>query len=347
MILLFLLYGWLVLVSATNLLLMRRPQGRAPVCFEVMIPARNEAGQIERVITPLVAAGVKVTVFDDESDDGTGSVASGLGAAVVSPVDPLKKGWTGKNRACHELAERATAKWVVFLDADTVPSAEFGEAMSKFLATREAEVAVVSGFPRMNPGAGLEPAYLGWVPWILLATNPFGLVAISGRGHNRFTNGQVVAWRRDALAEHRPFETLRGEILEDVKIGRLLAKRGVKVEVAHLSRVLAVNMYPTLGEAVKGMSKNSADIGGGMVGSLVFAAVLVALGWGWLLGGPSAGWLFGMLLLSKVLTDRVIRYPLWTVPLLPLTLLAGALTVVRSLLLKRRGQLQWKGRTYG
>lgn len=347
MILLFILYGWLVLVSATNLFLMRRPSGQAPVCFEVMIPARDEAFQIDRVIVPFVEAGVSVTVFDDESTDGTADIAERLGARVIAAPGPLPSGWTGKNRACNALAEVATAEWAVFLDADTVPAPEFGEAFSQFLATRPSDVHVVSGFPRMMPGRGLEPAYLGWVPWILLATNPFGWVARMGKGHNGFTNGQVVAWRRKALHEHRPFEALRGEILEDVKIGRLLAKRRVRVEVANLSRILTVNMYTTIGDALRGMAKNSADIAGHPAGSMAFALLFVFIGWGWLLGGSAAPWLFGMLLLSKFLADRVVRYPLWTVPLIPLTCLAAALTVFWSLWLKRHGQIQWKGRTYG
>lgn len=347
MFLLYALYGWLALVSATNLLLMRRPAGRAPICFEAMVPARDEAGQIQRALSPLVASGVRVTVFDDESSDGTGAVAERLGARVVAASGPLPPGWTGKNRACHELARLATSEWVVFLDADTEPTPDFASAFSHFLATRPAEVQVVSGFPRMHPGAGIEPAYLGWVPWVLLATNPFGWVAHIGIGHNGFTNGQVVAWRRTALEEHQPFETLRDEILEDVKIGRMLARRGVRVEVAELSGVLAVTMYSNLGDAVRGMSKNSADIGGGPVGSLAFATFLALCGWGWALAGPSAPLLLGLLLLSKLLSDRVVRYPLWTVPLLPITCLAGSLTVCRSLWERRQGRTQWKGRTYG
>lgn len=347
MILLFILYGWLVLVSATNLFLMRRPRGQAPVCFEVMIPARNEALQIERVVAPLIAGGVRVTVFDDESTDGTGDLAERLGATVIRAPEALPSGWTGKNRACHALSAVATGEWVVFLDADTMPAPEFGVTFSHFLATRPEATHVVSGFPHMRPGAGIEPAYLGWVPWILLATNPFGWVARIGKGHNGFTNGQIVAWRRSALHKHRPFETLKSQILEDVKIGRLLANRGVGLEIANLSRILAVNMYTTLGDALRGMAKNSGDIAGHPAGSIALALVFIFIGWGWLLGGSYTPWLFGMLLLSKFLTDRVVRYPLWTVPLIPLTCLAAALTVFWSLWLKRHGQIQWKGRTYG
>lgn len=341
------LYAWFLFTSLTNLFLMRRPNGVAETCFEVMIPARNEAENLPSLLTPLQGQNVRVTIFDDESTDGTASIAAELGAVVTRSPGALPPGWTGKNRACHELSLRATAEWVVFLDADTRPTPDFASRLSAMLNALDPEVKVLSGCLRMEAGRRLEPAYLGWVPWIILATNPFGLVSKTGKGHNRFTNGQFACWRRETLAEIRPFETLKGEILEDVKIGRLLARRGIRVEIADVSAILGVKMYRDLREAFRGMSKNSADIAGGPIASLLFTAFLIFAGWGWLLTGPY-WWIFlATLLLTKLFGDRIIHYPLWTVPFLPFTCLAAAVTVIRSLMLKRRGRLEWKGRTYG
>lgn len=341
------LYAWFLFASLTNLLLMRRPKGTAQVCFEIMIPARNEAENLPLLLTPLQGQNVRVTIFDDESSDGTAAIAAELGASVVPSPGDLPPGWTGKNRACHELALRATAEWVVFLDADTRPSPDFASRLSAMLNALDPEVKVLSGCLRMEVGRGLEPAYLGWVPWIILATNPLGLVSRTGKGHNRFTNGQFSCWRKETLDELRPYETLKGEILEDVKIGRLLAKRGIRAEVADVSEILSVRMYRDLREAFNGMSKNSADIAGGFVSSLLFALFLVFAGWAWVLTGPYWWAFLSILLATKLFGDRIIRYPLWTVPLLPITCLAAAATVIRSLILKRRGRLEWKGRTYG
>jgi len=343
---LFVLYGGLVLIASTNLILMRRPSGSSPICFEVMIPARNEESNLGLVIPPLVGSGVKVTVFDDESTDRTAEIAHDLGAKALTAKEVLPPGWTGKNLACHELSLLETEEWVVFLDADTIPDVEFGSALSAFLSSRADDIKVVSGFPKMLPGRGLEPAYLGWVPWVLLAANPFGIVARTRMGHGRFTNGQIVAWRRETVRDLLPFDTLKGEILEDVKIGRMLAKRNERVEIANLSRILSVRMYWTLQEAIDGMSKNSGHIGGGFMGSFAFSLLMMIFGWGWLLGGHW-WWLFlGLLLFSKFLTDRVVRAPVWTIPFIPLTCLAASLTVIRSLVWIRKRSVRWKGRIY-
>jgi glycosyltransferase involved in cell wall biosynthesis len=341
MIVLFGLYGFLLAVSAGNLLFMRRTKISAQVCFEAMIPARNEAESLPIVIPPLTESGVRVTVFDDDSSDETGDIASRLGAEVMRPTQPLPAGWTGKNNACHQLAQSATAEWVVFLDADTHPLPDFAERLSGHLRTTDAEV--VTGFPRMLPGEGIEPAYLGWVPWILLATNPFGLVTATGKGHNRFTNGQFVAWRRSTLEELQPFEQVKGEILEDVKIGRQLAKQNRKVDVLLISDILEVRMYKTLRAAFQGMCKNSADIAGHPAASLFLVLLLLFIAWGWVIGGVGC---YALLVLSKALTDRITKFAPWTALLIPLTITGAAVTIIVSLIQKRKGSRTWKGRTY-
>ncbi len=343
-------YGLFALVALLNVLLMRRasPKVQADWNPAVCIPARNEAHQIAEAIIPLVAQGAKVYVFDDESTDATAEVATEAGATVIRPREPLPEGWVGKNRACHELAkvtaESHDGEWILFLDADVKPGPTFLRSLgAAVLASRRS---VVTGFPQIIPGAGLEPAYLGWVAWILGASNPFGVVSRTRKGHNRFMNGQLGVWRSSTYFEVMPHETVKGEVLEDVQIGRLLARLGIPVEVLDVSSVLRVQMYKTFREALDGMSKNTYSITGNAFGTLFLALFFFFAAWGWVLAG-AWWWLpLGLLLLSKFLVDLSGRFPLWTLPLMPLTLTFAAFTCIRSLIWKRRGQVVWKGRTY-
>lgn len=349
------LYGWLALVSLGNAVLLprlRRVTGDSAdlASLTFLIPARDEAENLSELLPLLVGHGAPVLVFDDESTDGTGDVARRLGAQVIRPTEPLPGGWTGKNRACHALALAATeaveARYWVFLDADVRPHGGWVKRLRTTLAADGRRWPVQTGFSRMAPGAGLEPVYLSWVPWSLLASNPFGLVARTGLAHNGFTNGQVTAWRADVYTELWPHQMVRGEILEDVLIGRMLARKGIRVRVLNLSDTLTVRMYRTVGEAWRGMTKNAVDIAGPGLGTYIFAALMVVIALGWTLLGPLAWVGYGLLVLSKVATDRVARLPLWTAPFLPLSLLAAAATLVASAHQRRRGLTAWKGRTY-
>lgn len=351
---LFAIYGYLVVVALTNVLLMRRPRlSGDPSRVAFAIPARNEAENLARLVPTLRDQGARVYVFDDESDDDTATIAAKAGATVIRAREPLPQGWTGKNRGCHELAkvvaEDFSGEWLTFLDADMHPGPNFVAEWAGLLERSRAPV--VTGFPRVIPGVGLEPLYLGWVAWSLGATNPFGLVARSRMGHNMFTNGQICAWRTGTYFEVKPNETVRDQLLEDVMIGRLLAKQKVRVEVTNLSGTIAVAMYRTFREALDGMSKNSCFIWPGTTGTLLFAAWLLFMGWGWTLpffsGNSLAAWsLYGLLTLSKFLVDRLGRQPIWTLPFMPITLSLAAFTCLRSLWWKKTGRLQWKGRLY-
>ncbi len=341
-----LIYVGMLCIATGNWILMKRPAGVANPCFEVMIPARNEAENIATVVRPLIESGVRVTVFDDESTDETSSITQSLGGGVIRPTHLLPEGWTGKNNACHQLSLVTTEQWTVFLDADTIPTKNFVSLLSAFLQSCDPEIQVVSGFPKMVPGKGIEPAYLTWVSWILLATNPFGLVSVTGKGHNRFTNGQFTAWRTECLQQVKPYEQVKSEVLEDVKIGRLLGSQRIRVENINLTGILSVRMYKDVKEAINGMSKNSCDIMGNPFASIGLIILLLLIAWGWLFCGIYSLPLLMILMLGKLVTDRAVGAPLWIFLFAPLTITAGALTIVRSMHWKRKRQVHWKGRIY-
>ncbi len=105
-------------------------------------------------------------------------VAAAAGARVLRGGE-LPAGWTGKNHACHRLAQAAAedspARWWVFLDADVYPEPGFLGGLVQHLERHRPPV--LTGFPKGLPGRGIEPLFLAWVGWILLATNPFALVS--------------------------------------------------------------------------------------------------------------------------------------------------------------------------
>lgn len=347
-------YGLLAFVATLNLILMRRPgylEEGDGLCF--LIPARNEEKNLRELILALKSQDgpiSKIYVFDDESEDGTAQVARELGAVLLQPRETLPKGWTGKNRACHELgkaaAEDSDAKWFVFLDADARPNPRFAGTLRELGKRVSPRIGVLTGFPTIRPGRGLEPLFLAWVGWILLSTNPFGLVCRTRMGHNRFTNGQIHAWRAEVYTRLWPNEQVKSHILEDVMMGRLCAREGVGVEVANLSATLTVRMYETWRQALDGMSKNSFEITGSYVGSICLALFLAFCGFGWLLAGGAWVWALGLLVWSGLMVAATCRSAVWPVLLMPVVCLIGAFAVLRSAWWKRTGRTNWKGRTY-
>ena len=96
----------------------------------VCVPARDEAATIAGVVAPLIALrdmGVvdQVVVLDDDSRDGTGAIASSLGAEVVRPAALLPSFGPvlGKGDAMWRALSVLTGDLVCFVDAD---SEDFG-----------------------------------------------------------------------------------------------------------------------------------------------------------------------------------------------------------------------------
>lgn len=331
----------LAFTATMNLLLLRRPRRGGDASLIVLIPARDEAANLVRLLPVLKAQGLEMVVLDDESTDGTGDVATPH-ATVIRPTEGLPDGWTGKNRAMHLLGEHALkggAEWLVFLDADLYPEPGFADALRAECAG--ARDPVISGIPRVLPGEGIEPLFMAWIGWIILATNPFWIVRLTGLGHNRFLNGQVHAWRRDVYAEIQPWSALRGKIMEDVGAARLLARRGRAVTTLDLSSVLGVRMYRTWRETLDGFSKNAYEITGSWWGTFLLALLLVALA-----VACASPWVLVLLILSGLAVARTARAPIWPALLLPVGLLIGAFTLVRSWWWRRTGRVRWKGRVY-
>ncbi len=92
----------------------------------VLIPARNEAATIGRVVRGCRRAGFSVTVIDDASSDATALLASQAGADVVTLPGPHH----GKTAALHHalarlhgagltgIGPRESIDWLLILDGD-------------------------------------------------------------------------------------------------------------------------------------------------------------------------------------------------------------------------------------
>ena len=95
--------------------------------LSIIVPARNEAGNLRRLLPSLAKlaynGGYEIIVVDDQSSDETAAVAAAYQARVVS-LGHLPAGWLGKTNACHQGAAVAQGDWLLFTDADTVHAAD-------------------------------------------------------------------------------------------------------------------------------------------------------------------------------------------------------------------------------
>jgi glycosyltransferase involved in cell wall biosynthesis len=106
------------------------PKLPAKVPVSILIPIRNEAGNLPRCLAA-VAWADEIIVVDSQSTDDSAAIAAAAGARVVqfafNGTWPKKKNWALENVTFRH-------DWVFILDADEVLSPEAGAEMARVIA---------------------------------------------------------------------------------------------------------------------------------------------------------------------------------------------------------------------
>ncbi|MFC4454370.1 glycosyltransferase [Deinococcus sonorensis] len=340
----FLLYKLLTLtVNALSFPVLRprrRPAGAPSV--SVLLPARNEAGNLPYTLPGLLRQGaLEVLVLDDRSDDDTARIARALGAAVL-PGQPLPDGWLGKPWACWQLAQQARGEVLIFTDADVFWEPGALDAILHELERTRADL--LSVWPRQQTRSLGERLLVPLVDNVLLTLLPGPLTRLPLASLSA-GNGQLMAFRRACYFRISGHRLVQGEVLEDVRFSERLKARGGRLALALGGDLMSVRMYRSYQESLHGFAKSLPEVH-------AQSRLVMAASWLLYLLTYTVPWfsrrrelaVLGLLerLLVNVRAGRTRPADLLEVLLTPLTPLA-ALPVY---LLATRRRYRWKGREY-
>jgi chlorobactene glucosyltransferase len=351
-----------------NLLIFRRPRpapppGDAPF-VSILIPARNEEHRIRPCLESVLAQeypSYEVCVLDDQSTDGTADLVEscrpGHPRLRLLAGEPLPEGWTGKARACAQLAREARGELLLFTDADTVHAPGMLAAAVGEMRARRADL--LSLWPRQLTGSWSEHLILPFVYVLLLMFLPHWA---PGRSRSLgVANGQFLLFRRqayEALGGHG-HPRVRGHLVEDVALGREIKVRGGRLCNLDGCHLVSCRMYRNFHEVWEGFTKNlRAGFEESLLSFLLFALVqvvflLLPFFWACWHAWRGEGGLLGLALL-QVTVIYAVRFffaarfrsswpGAWGHPFGQL--LAGIIAA-NSWLQTSRGRVVWKGRTY-
>jgi chlorobactene glucosyltransferase len=328
----------------------------------VLVPARNEAHNIEACIASLLRQdypNYEVIALDDDSTDATGAILDRLAQGdahlrVVHNRQPPPPGVNGKSRACQMLAEHARGEWLLFADADTLHRRDSIRAdVERALGLN---VALFSAIPRQIIGswgerlfvpAGFALIYNFVSPWrIYLERKP--------RPVNAAAIGQYLLVHREAYFASGGHHAVRNQILDDVAMGKLLKAHGYRIALSDGDWVRC-RMYRGFGEMVEGFSKNAFSIlNGSLAMSAIFIAaclVLFLLPIVELVAGTASGaahWAaaaaVALTAANFALVNLRIGQPWWVGLLYPIQLIVGIGILLNSIRWRYTGRARWKGR---
>ena len=329
-----------------------------PESVSIIVPARNEEGNIARLLRSLENQTVhpgEIIVVDDHSEDGTASVATASGCTLI-PSKAIPPGWLGKPWACWQGAQKAGGEFLLFLDADVFFKQD---GMARIMATFSEDMDLMSIQPYHKMKKRYERLSAIFNMITMAGMNAFTPFGSKLRPAGAF--GPSLMCRREdyfALGGH---QRVRGEILENMALGRVFISEGHRVSCYGGKGSLQFRMYPEgLGSLVEGFGKGF-GIGANAISILSLVMIVC-----WVFGGVSLtrhliqsavagnemGLLFFLLLdavyvgqihwmLSRIGNFGFSTAVFFQIPLL-FFVLVFFLSIAQTFVLRRS---RWKGRT--
>jgi glycosyltransferase involved in cell wall biosynthesis len=199
----------------------------------IIVPARNEERDIELSLTRLLELdydNYEVIAVNDRSTDRTGEImeevasrASSHSRLRVIHHRELPSGWLGKTHAMWTATNAATGDWLLFTDADVLFKPD---SVRRTLAYAEAEQADhVVLFPQMimkRPGEFMMIAFFQTM--FVFGHRPWKVADPKAKDH--IGVGAFNLIRRSVYEAVGTYEALRMEVLDDMKLGKVVKNAG-------------------------------------------------------------------------------------------------------------------------
>jgi hypothetical protein len=326
----------------------------------ILFAARDEAEKLPGALETLLSLDYpryEVAAVNDRSEDGTREILDRAARSdprlKVVHIDSLPSGWLGKPHALQEAYKQASGEWLVFTDADVHFSPDLLQRTVALAQQQHWDHMTLLGRVEMH-GVGEKIALTFFAMMFLMATRPWW---VSNPRTPYFAGvGAFQLIRRSAYEGIGTHRRLAMEVVDDMKLGKLVKEGGFRSGVANPGGAVTVRWHAGVGNIVRGTTKNFFAASGfrlwatciqvcGLLWMFVFPAAALP----WLDGWPLVFALIAVCL--PVLTEAGVALEFKISPLYALTLPIGALIfgwmITRSTIVTLwSGGITWRGTFY-
>jgi len=352
------------------------PESSGAPLISVIVPARNEARNIQRCLEALVVQtypNLELIVVDDRSTDSTLEILNDLAAHnsaefgptinIIPGVD-LPPGWAGKPHALFQGVAAAEGEWLCFIDADTFARPSL--VSSTYQAAQSLSADLLTILTDQQLASFWEKVIMPLVFTALSVGFPADRVN-DPRKPDAIANGQFILIRRpvyDSVGGHR---AVRAEIAEDKALATLVKGRGFHLVLGDGRELAQTRMYTSLSEIWEGWTKNIylglqdrlwlLGIGAmtGLVGAIALPLwTALSLVWavtsgGWMayLAAAQSLLVWFYLIYHRIQACRALHVNAWYALTLPLGALVFTVMMFTSAFNVLSGKgVTWRGRSY-
>ena len=328
--------------------------------ISVLFAARDEEEKLPGALATLIAVDypdLEIVAVDDRSTDATPRILDDFAAnhpqLRVVHVRELPPRWLGKPHALQKAYETSSGEWLVFTDADV----KFRpDALRRVVALARAK-----GLDHLALLGDVERS--GFWDTVLITFFGMGfqlaadLHSVSNPNSRAYVGvGAFQMLKRSAYESCGTHRRLAMEVIDDMKLGKLVKQTGFRSGVAVAQDAVSVEWHLGLENLIRGLEKNFFAAAGFSVWTvaLQMAAILffnvapfvgLAFGGGWIrvLAGISVVVALGFHLGG----DAVMRVSPWYCLTLPLGATVFSYILLRSTVITlRQGGIYWRETFY-
>src|SRR5436190_1962735 len=222
-----------------------------------VVPARNEAEMLPVTLPELLGqeypGALSVIMVDDGSSDGTGEIAAKLGAGSARPLrvipgapPPEGEHWAGKVWAMAQglrAAGPGPDGYLLFTDADIAWETH---TLRRLVAAAEGDDRdMVSQMALLRTATGWERVVVPAFVYFFAQLYPFRRVNVPG-SRTAAAAGGCMLIRRGALEKAGGLAPIRGALIDDVAMGRMIKRQRGRCWLGVTRQVVSVRPYPGL-----------------------------------------------------------------------------------------------------
>lgn len=222
----------------------------------VIIPARNEAENLPRLLASLAEAeDTEVIVMDDGSTDATRDIAEAYGAKVYAVSDDAE--WQGKSHACYEGSLKAQKELFMFVDADVWFEGE--DSLKRILAQyqQQGNQGLLSIQPYHHISAPYENLSVVFNLMTIIGMNVFSVSHEKNQSESAF--GPVLLTNRADYFRTQGHRNAATQIIEGFALSEAYHQAHLPVRLFEGEGTINFRMYPQgVRSLIAGWSKHFA-----------------------------------------------------------------------------------------
>jgi hypothetical protein len=326
----------------------------------ILVAARDEAKKLPEALASFLALdypNYEVVAVNDRSRDATQKI---LDAATrehanlkTVRIDALPMGWLGKPHALLQAYEQSTGEWLVFTDADVYFAPDvLQRAIALTLEHSWDHLTLLGRAEMFRFFEKIAMTFFGF--GFVIGTKPWQARNRKSRGYLGVGAFQMV--RRSSYETMGTHRRLRMEVIDDMKLGKLVKQAGFSSGAARAGESVSVHWHDGVRNIVLGTTKNFFATSGfsvprtllrmfGLLLMCVFPICALPFARGWALAFDAVAVVLPMIAHAQAAREFGASR-LWGLSL-PIGALIFVWMLGRSMVVTlRRGGIEWRGTFY-